>query len=81
MSNMTREALEKIYSTYNIVFLNIQKEAAKLHVDLEIDLDESGRTKLIARDRSNEDVSYWYEYTKDEDYENYSESVFPRKNA
>lgn len=74
MSNMTREALEKIYSTYNIVFLNIQKEAAKLHVDLEIDIDAEGRIKLSARDYTDNDVTRWYELSQNEDSIRYEET-------
>ena len=78
MSNMTREALEKIYSTYNIVFLNIQKEAAKLHVDLEIDIDAKGRIKLSARDYTDHDVTRWYELSQNEECISYEEHTFKR---
>lgn len=75
---MTREALEKIYSTYNIVFLNIQKEAAKLHVDLEIDIDADGLIKLSARDYTDHDVTRWYELSQNEDSVRYEETVFKK---
>ena len=79
MSNITREELQRIFDTYHIVFLNIQKEAAKFNVDFGVDIDKDGRMKLSARDVSDDDVTRWYELSQDKDSIRYEETVIKKK--